>query len=162
MDKQYFLNLIKTRTPDIKNELVKMNYKNGEINSKMTKYADLNKEFEILSKRIQDLEGELADYNLTGDKYIVNMRAEDMEEVYNRIKLYKNKNWTKAIIYFWIKPKLWNNLMKLNRNLIKFNKKLNKNYLIQTLNKKMKMKLLGKKINIMFFKFINSEKKRLN
>ena len=90
-DKSYFMTLLKTKISDITNEIMKMNDEIGKINTNMTKYGALNKEYEILSKEIQDLEGELADYNLAGDKYRSNMRAEDIEEVYNRIKLYKKK-----------------------------------------------------------------------
>ena len=90
-DKSYFMTLLKTRISEISNELVKMNDKIGEINTNMTKYGALNKEYEIISKEVQELEGELADYNLAGDKYRSNMRAEDIEEVYNRIKLYNKK-----------------------------------------------------------------------
>ena len=90
-DKSYYLTLLKTKISDIQNEIVRMNDEIGKINSDMTKYGTLNKEYEILSKEVQDLEGELADYNLAGDKYRSNMRAEDIEEVYNRIKLYNKK-----------------------------------------------------------------------
>lgn len=99
-DKSYFETLLKTRISEITNELAKMNDQIGEINTNMTKYGALNKDYEVLSKEVQDLEGELADYNLAGDKYRSNMRAEDIEEVYNKIKLYNKKRWMKVIIYF--------------------------------------------------------------
>ena len=79
-DKSYFMTLLKTRISEISNELVKMNDKIGEINTNMTKYGALNKEYEVLSKEVQELEGELADYNLAGDKYRSNMRAKDGRE----------------------------------------------------------------------------------
>ena len=105
-DKSYFLTLLKTRISEISNEILKMNDEIGKINTDMTKYGTLNKEYEILSKEVQDLEGELADYNLAGDKYRSNMRAEDIEEVYNRIKLYNKKKMDESDNLFLDKVKI--------------------------------------------------------
>ena len=105
-DKSYYLTLLKTRISEISNEILKMNDEIGKINTDMTKYASLNKEYEILSKEVQDLEGELADYNLAGDKYRSNMRAEDIEEVYNRIKLYNKKKMDESDNLFLDKAKI--------------------------------------------------------
>ena len=55
----------------------------------MNEYNNLNKTFETLSRDVQNLEGELADYNLAGDKYRSSMRAEDIESVFNHIKVNK-------------------------------------------------------------------------
>ena len=105
-DKSYYLTLLKTRISEISNEILKMNDEIGKINTDMTKYASLNKEYEILSKEVQDLEGELADYNLAGDKYRSNMRAEDIEEVYNKIKLYNKKKMDESDNLFLDKAKI--------------------------------------------------------
>ena len=67
-DKSYFMTLLKTRITEISNEIYKMNEEIGKINSDMTTYGNLNKQYEILSKEVQELEGELADYNLAGAK----------------------------------------------------------------------------------------------
>ena len=114
-DKSYFLTLLKTKTSDISNEIVKMNEQIGKINSDMTKYGALNKEYEILSKEVQDLEGELADYNLAGDKYRSNMRAEDIEEVYNRIKLYNKKKMDESDNLFLDKAKIMDQLQQIEQ-----------------------------------------------
>ena len=114
-DKSYFLTLLKTKISDISNEIVKMNDQIGKINSDMTKYGALNKEYEILSKEVQDLEGELADYNLAGDKYRSNMRAEDIEEVYNRIKLYNKKKMDESDNLFLDKAKIMDQLQQIEQ-----------------------------------------------
>ena len=118
-DKSYFLTLLKTRISDITNEIVKMNDKIGEINSDLTKYGSLNKEYEILSKEVQDLEGELADYNLAGDKYRSNMRAEDIEEVYNKIKLYNKKKMDESDNLFLDKAKIMEQIGEIEQELNK-------------------------------------------
>ena len=103
------------RISEISNELVKMNDQIGKINSDMTKYGTLNKEYEILSKEVQDLEGELADYNLAGDKYRSNMRAEDIEEVYNRIKLYNKKKMDESDNLFLDKAKIMEQIQQIEQ-----------------------------------------------
>ena len=118
-DKSYFLTLLKTRISDITNEIVKMNDKIGEINSDLTKYGALNKEYEILSKEVQNLEGELADYNLAGDKYRSNMRAEDIEEVYNKIKLYNKKKMDESDNLFLDKAKIMEQIGEIEQELNK-------------------------------------------
>ena len=90
-DKTYYVTLLKTKINDISKEILNMNNEIGSINSDMTTYANLNKQYEVLSKEVQNLEGELADYNLAGDKYRSMMKAEDIEDVYNRMKLYNKK-----------------------------------------------------------------------
>ena len=118
-DKSYFTTLLKTRISEISNELAKMNDQIGEINTNMTKYGALNKEYEVLSKEVQDLEGELADYNLAGDKYRSNMRAEDIEEVYNRIKLYNKKKMDESDNLFLDKAKIMEQIGEIEQELNK-------------------------------------------
>ena len=90
-DKSYFLTLLKTKIGDISKEIFNMNNEIGSINTDLTTYANLNKTFETLSKEVQELEGELADYNLAGDKYRSMMKADDIQEVYARIQMYNKK-----------------------------------------------------------------------
>ena len=123
-DKSYFMTLLKTRISEISNELVKMNDKIGEINTNMTKYGALNKEYEIISKEVQELEGELADYNLAGDKYRSNMRAEDIEEVYNRIKLYNKKKMDESDNLFLDKAKIMDQISVIEQELNKVQQKI--------------------------------------
>lgn len=87
-DKSYYLTLFKTKINDIGKEIFGMNNEIGVINSDLTTYGNLNKTFETLTKEVQNLEGELADYNLAGDKYRSQMKAENIAEVYTKIKMY--------------------------------------------------------------------------
>ena len=114
-DKSYYLTVLKTRISDISNEIAKMNDDLGKINTDITKYGAFNKEYEILSKEVQDLEGELADYNLAGDKYRSNMRAEDIEEVYNRIKLYNKKKMDESDNLFLDKAKIMDQIQQIEQ-----------------------------------------------
>ena len=97
-DKSYFLTLLQTRLNNIQNEIIKMNDEIGKINSD-----------------IQDLEGELADYNLAGDKHRSGMRAEDIEEVYNRIKLYNKKKMDESDNLFLDKAKIMEQLQQIEQ-----------------------------------------------
>ena len=123
-DKSYFMTLLKTRISEISNELAKMNDQIGEINTNMTKYGALNKEYEVLSKEVQELEGELADYNLAGDKYRSNMRAEDIEEVYNRIKLYNKKKMDESDNLFLDKAKIMEQIAAIEQELNKVQQRI--------------------------------------
>ena len=114
-DKSYYLTLLKTKISETSNEIIKMNDEIGKINTDMTKYGTLNKDYEILSKEVQDLEGELADYNLAGDKYRSNMRAEDIEEVYNRIKLYNKKKMDESDNLFLDKAKIMEQIQQIEQ-----------------------------------------------
>ena len=112
-DKSYFLTLLQTSINNISNEIYKMNEEIGKINSDMTQYGNLNKQYEILSKEVQDLEGELADYNLAGDKFRSGMRADDIEEVYNRIKLYNKKKMDESDNLFLDKAKITDQIQQI-------------------------------------------------
>ncbi len=114
-DKSYYLTLLQTRLNNIQNEIIKMNEEIGKINSDMTQYGNLNKQYEVLSKEVQDLEGELADYNLAGDKHRSGMRAEDIEEVYNRIKLYNKKKMDESDNLFLDKAKIMEQIQQIEQ-----------------------------------------------
>ena len=90
-DKYYFTELFKKKINEIEKEIVKSRTEIDTINQDISNYNNLNKVFEPLSREVQNLEGELADYNLAGDKYRSMMRAEDIETVYNHIKMNNKK-----------------------------------------------------------------------
>jgi len=112
-DKAYYVTLLKTKINDISKEIFNMNNEIGSINSDMTTYANLNKTYETLSKEVQNLEGELADYNLAGDKYRSMMKAEDIEDVYNRIKLYNKKKMDESDNLYLERAKIMEELQKV-------------------------------------------------
>jgi intraflagellar transport protein 74 len=90
-DKYYFTELFKKKITEIEKEIVKSRNEIDAINQDISNYNNLNKVFESLSKEVQNLEGELADYNLAGDKYRSMMRAEDIEAVFAHIKMNNKK-----------------------------------------------------------------------
>lgn len=90
-DKYYFTELFKKKITDIEKEILSVKGEIDSISQDITAYNNLNKTFDVLSKEVQNLEGELADYNLAGDKYRSNMRADDIEPVFNHIKLNNKK-----------------------------------------------------------------------
>lgn len=112
-DKSYYVTLLKTKINDISKEIFNMNTEIGNINSDMTTYANLNKTFEQLSKEVQNLEGELADYNLAGDKYRSMMKAEDIEDVYNRVRNYNMKKMDESDNLYLENARLKEELAKL-------------------------------------------------
>ena len=112
-DKTYYITLLKTKINDISKEILNMNNEIGSINSDMTTYANLNKQYEVLSKDVQNLEGELADYNLAGDKYRSMMKAEDIEDVYNRMKLYNKKKMDESDNLYIEKSKILSELEEI-------------------------------------------------
>lgn len=90
-DKYFYAELLKKKTNDISKEISKMRNEIDGINQDISAYNNMNKTFETLSKEVQNLEGELADYNLAGDKYRSTMRAEDIDAVYNHIRMNNKK-----------------------------------------------------------------------
>ena len=112
-DKTYYITLLKTKINDISKEILTMNNEIGSINSDMTTYANLNKQYETLSKEVQNLEGELADYNLAGDKYRSMMKADDIEDVYNRMKLYNKKKMDESDNLFLERAKILDELQEV-------------------------------------------------
>lgn len=90
-DKYYYTELLKKKITEAEKEILKNRNEIEKINSDISSYNTMNKTFETLSREVQNLEGELADYNLAGDKYRSMMRAEDIEAVFNHIKLNNKK-----------------------------------------------------------------------
>ena len=118
-DKSYYVSLLKTKITDISKEIFDMNNKIGKINSDMTTYANLNKTYETLSREVQNLEGELADYNLAGDKFRSMMKAEDIEDVYNRIKMNNKKKMDESDNLYLEKAKIMDDIAKSEQKNIK-------------------------------------------
>ena len=69
-----------------------MNNEIGLINSDLSTYGNLNRTFESLTQEIQNLEGELADYNLASDKYRSNDKTTIICNIFFCIKYLLIKN----------------------------------------------------------------------
>ncbi len=87
LDRYYYINLFKKKINDIQMENSVLKNEVESINKDISDYHSLNKTYEFVSKDVQNHEGELADYNLASDKLRSNMRPEDIEAVYNHIKV---------------------------------------------------------------------------
>lgn len=105
LDKYYYVNLLKKKTTEIVNENNNLRNEIGSINSDISTYNNLNKTYNNLLKDVQNLEGELADYNLASDKLRSNMRPEDIEAIYNHIRLNNKKKRDESDILFLQKTK---------------------------------------------------------
>ena len=128
-DKAYYLTLLKTKITEIEKEIFNMNNEIGAINSDLTTYANLNKTYETLSKEVQNLEGELADYNLAGDKYRSMMKAEDIEDVYNRVKMYNKKKMDESDNLYLEKARLNEELSKYEYEISKIQQEIDQRLL---------------------------------
>ncbi len=87
IDRYYYINLFKKKINDIQMENSVLKNEVESINKDIADYHSLNKTYDFVSKDVQNLEGELADYNLAGDKLRSNMRPDDIEALYNHIKV---------------------------------------------------------------------------
>ncbi len=112
-DKYYYSELFKRKVIDIEKEIITVKSEIDLIGQDISAYNTLNKTFEVLSKEVQNLEGELADYNLAGDKYRSNMRAEDIEAVFNHIKISNKKKRDDSDYLFLEKAKKEEELHKM-------------------------------------------------
>lgn len=113
LDKYYYINMLKKKTTDIVNENNNLRNEIGTINQDITTYNNLNKNYNTLLKDVQNLEGELADYNLASDKLRSNMRPDDIEAIYNHIKVNNKKKRDESDILFLQKQKKEQELQEL-------------------------------------------------
>jgi intraflagellar transport protein 74 len=90
-DRNYYLNLVKSKNNEIMNEINKMKQEVEEINKDNSTYLTLEKKYETLIKDVRRYEGELADYNLALDKYRSDTKPEDIEALFMHIKNQNDK-----------------------------------------------------------------------
>lgn len=85
-DRNYYLNLMKTKNNEIADEIQKMKSEVNDINKDNAKYITLERRYEMLIKDVRKFEGELADYNLALDKHRSDTKPEDIENLFMHIK----------------------------------------------------------------------------
>jgi intraflagellar transport protein 74 len=90
-DRNYYLNLMKTKNNDIADEITKMKKEVDDINRDNAKYLTLERRYEMLIKDVRKFEGELADYNLALDKHRSDTKPEDIENLYIHIRNQNDK-----------------------------------------------------------------------
>jgi len=77
-DKSYYLNLLKSKNSEISTEITKFKKEVDTINKDNTTYLTLERKYDVLINDVRQLEGELADYNLTQDKFRLGTKPEDI------------------------------------------------------------------------------------
>lgn len=90
-DRNYYLNKLKERLQLIYGEIENFKKKGDEITKEQHIYNKLENRFEELRKEVRNLEGQLADYNLTIDKIRVNTRPEDVHNAYVHVRAQNEK-----------------------------------------------------------------------
>lgn len=90
-DRNYYVNKLKERLQLIYGEIENFKKKGEDITKEQHLYNKLETKFEELRKEVRNLEGQLADYNLTIDKIRVNTRPEDVKNAYHHIKAQNEK-----------------------------------------------------------------------
>lgn len=90
-DRNYYLNLMKTKNNEIADEIQKMKQEVSDINRDNAKYLTLERRYEMLIKDVRKYEGELADYNLALDKHRSDTKPEDIENLFMHIKNQNDK-----------------------------------------------------------------------
>jgi intraflagellar transport protein 74 len=90
-DRNYYVNLMKTKNNEIADEINKMKQEVNDINKDNAKYLTLERRYEMLIKDVRKFEGELADYNLALDKHRSDTKPEDIENLYMHIKNQNDK-----------------------------------------------------------------------
>jgi len=85
-DRNYYVNLMKTKNTEIADEIGKMKQEVNDINRDNAKYLNLERRYEMLIKDVRKYEGELADYNLALDKHRSDTKPEDIENLFMHIK----------------------------------------------------------------------------
>lgn len=78
-DRSFFINELKKRNLMLAKEIERFKREISQIQKDHDLYSKLERKFEDLSKEVRELEGTLADYNLTFDKVRAGSKPEDME-----------------------------------------------------------------------------------
>lgn len=86
-DKSYYLKVLRQKCTEIYTEINKSKTNYEAIQKDNNLYWQLEKRYEDLQKEVRNLEGTLADYNLTMDKMRNNARPEDVRKMYEYIKM---------------------------------------------------------------------------
>ncbi|CAG0896211.1 unnamed protein product [Darwinula stevensoni] len=85
-DKSYFVGLLRTRIQELQTEIGKMNREMESLNQEQSTYLIYDKRVKELASEWNDLQGELADYNLLVDKLNTDGDKEEMEAEIRELK----------------------------------------------------------------------------
>merc|ERR1719326_1923762 len=85
-DKSYYMAELRKKISELTNELQKFNKEIGDIQNDSNLYATYEKRYDQLIRTVQNLEGDLADYNLALDKQRTDTRPEEVQHMYFLLK----------------------------------------------------------------------------
>lgn len=81
----YYMQLLKKRVEDLSNEIAGFKYEKGRLEKDIELKETLEKLHKKLTSEVRDLEGTLADYNLSFDKYRTGTKADDIMGIKDHI-----------------------------------------------------------------------------
>ncbi|RNA12739.1 intraflagellar transport 74 -like protein [Brachionus plicatilis] len=99
-DKTYFLGLIRSKIGEINSEMIRMNKDITNINNDNSNYLSYGRKAEELNQQIEELRGELADYNMVLDRLNTSSLS-DVRSDYTNLKLHNDQE-TKALDMIFI------------------------------------------------------------
>ncbi|XP_048874694.1 intraflagellar transport protein 74 homolog isoform X2 [Brienomyrus brachyistius] len=91
LDKSYYLGLLRSKISELTTESCKLQKEIDAFNQENSVYLSYEKRAEGLAGEIQDLQGELADYNMLVDKLNTNTEMEEITNDFNTLKAENDK-----------------------------------------------------------------------
>mmetsp|Transcript_30506 Transcript_30506/g.29969 ORF Transcript_30506/g.29969 Transcript_30506/m.29969 type:complete len:529 (+) Transcript_30506:13-1599(+) len=120
-DKSYYLNLLKSKNTEISSEISKFKKEIDTINKDNSSYLTLERKYDVLINDVRQLEGELADYNLTQDKFRLGTKPEDILSLYHHIKLQNDKKKSALDDLFLERKEMENEISELQKQITDIN-----------------------------------------
>nr|XP_023664266.1 intraflagellar transport protein 74 homolog [Paramormyrops kingsleyae]XP_023664267.1 intraflagellar transport protein 74 homolog [Paramormyrops kingsleyae] len=100
LDKSYYLGLLRSKISELTTESCKLQKEIDAFNQENSVYLSYEKRAEGLAGEIQDLQGELADYNMLVDKLNTNTEMEEITNDFNMLKAENDKETQSMDIIF--------------------------------------------------------------
>jgi len=116
-DKSYYLNLLKSKNSELSTEIHKFKKEIDVINKDNQTFLVLEKKYDILINDVRILEGELADYNLAQDKFRSGTRTDDINALYQHIRMQNEKRKNQLDELFLERKDLENEISELERQI---------------------------------------------
>jgi intraflagellar transport protein 74 len=85
-DTSYYMGTIQNRIKEISQEINKMGAEVEKFHSESAQYGQLERKYETLIKEVRNLEGQLADYNLSMDKFRTSTEPEEVKFYHMRLQ----------------------------------------------------------------------------
>lgn len=120
-DKSYYLNLLKSKNTELSSEIQKFKKEIDVINKDNQTYLTLEKKYDVLINDVRSLEGELADYNLTQDKYRSGTKTDDILALYQHIRMQNDKRKNQLDELFMERKELENDISEIERQINEIN-----------------------------------------